>query len=320
MLDPKGLRILVELNSRGTITAVAEALAFSLSAISQRLAQLEIAAGVPLTERVGRRLLLTEAGQRLVAHATGILAKMEEAETELELLSGSVSGVLRIASLETTLGTVLPKALPVMERRYPNLKIETQEMDPEVAIPALIRGSFDAILIDDYRYMRRSRPPELILFPLCSDPILIAFPVEHVLAGEQQEFNLGDLASEVWISTNAGSEFSELHAYVCSTFGGFRPDVRHRTDNFGVSLALVANGCGLALVPGLATLFAPPGVVFRRPADFSTDRTVCFAIRETSSARPALTAFQGVLEEVAANLKLAPPKNDSRMAATSLAP
>ncbi|KWV55144.1 hypothetical protein AS026_37855 [Rhizobium altiplani] len=304
MLDPKGLRILVELNSRGTITAVAEALALSLSAISQRLAQLEISAGVPLTERVGRRLLLTEAGQRLVEHAAGILAKMEEAETELEKLTGSISGVLRIASLETALGTILPKALPVIARRYPNLRIETQEMDPEIAIPALIRGSFDAILIDDYRYMRRSRPPELVTFPLCSDSIMIAMPVTHPLAGETIDFNLGDLAFEIWISTSAGSEFSELHAYVCSTFGGFRPDVRHRTDNFGVSLALVGSGCGLAMVPRLATSSAPPNVVFRRSADFSMDRTVCLAIRETSSARPALTAFQGVLQDVAADMQL----------------
>ncbi|MHC2303432.1 LysR family transcriptional regulator [Rhizobium mongolense] len=304
MLDPKGLRILVELNSRGTITAVAEALSLSLSAISQRLAQLEMSAGVPLTERVGRRLLLTEAGQRLVEHATTILAKMEQAETELEMLSGSISGILRIASLETTLGTILPRALPVMERKYPNLKIETQEMDPEEAIPALIRGSFDVILIDDYRYMRRSRPPEMVAFPLCSDAIVIGMPASHKFADEAQQFRLGDLAGEIWISTSAGSEFSELHAYVCSTFGGFRPDVRHRTDNFGVGLALVGSRCGLAMVPRLATSFAPSNVVFRRPVDCAIDRTVCLAIRETSAARPALTAFQAVLQQVAAEMQL----------------
>lgn len=64
------------------------------------------------------------------------------------MLSGSVVGSLRIASLESVHGTVLPKTLALMEKQYHRVKIETQEMDPEVTIPALARRSFDGILID----------------------------------------------------------------------------------------------------------------------------------------------------------------------------
>ncbi|TGS85033.1 hypothetical protein EN817_23205 [Mesorhizobium sp. M3A.F.Ca.ET.174.01.1.1] len=126
--------------------------------------------------------------------------------------------------------------------------------------------------------MRRSIPEEVELFPVCTDPIVIAFPSGHPCAAGQ-EFRLGDLAKEAWINTNAGSEFSELHAHVCSTIGNFRADVRHRTDSFHVSLALVANGCGLAMVPELTMAFAPKSVVLRTPIDFTIDRIVSLAIR-----------------------------------------
>ncbi|MEU4732878.1 LysR family transcriptional regulator, partial [Streptomyces sp. NPDC023588] len=69
MLDVRRLRLLRELARRGTIAAVAEALAFSPSAVSQQLGVLEREAGLPLLERTGRGVRLTPAGQHLVGHA-----------------------------------------------------------------------------------------------------------------------------------------------------------------------------------------------------------------------------------------------------------
>src|SRR3954469_25220402 len=84
MIDVRRLLLLRELHARGTVAAVAEALAYSPSAVSQGLAALQREAGVPLTERVGRRLQLTAAGLRLVEHAEALLARLEGAEAELQ--------------------------------------------------------------------------------------------------------------------------------------------------------------------------------------------------------------------------------------------
>ena len=92
MLDLRKLLLLRELQARGTVAAVAEALAFTPSAVSQQLAQLQREAGVPLTERVGRRLRLTDAGLRLVEHADVLIARVEEAEAELQARAGAVTG------------------------------------------------------------------------------------------------------------------------------------------------------------------------------------------------------------------------------------
>src|SRR6185437_3167192 len=98
MLDLRRLRLLRELSARGTIGAVAEALSYSPSAVSQQLAQLEREAGVPLLERVGHNVRLTAAAQALVGHTDAMLARMEEAEADLEATAEQITGTLQVAS------------------------------------------------------------------------------------------------------------------------------------------------------------------------------------------------------------------------------
>src|SRR4051794_23907230 len=99
MLDLRRLRLLRELRDRGTIAAVAEAFSYTPSAVSQQLAALEREAGAELTERVGRGVRLTEAGQALAGHTDAVLALLEGAEAELEAAaSGAVHGRVRVSA------------------------------------------------------------------------------------------------------------------------------------------------------------------------------------------------------------------------------
>src|SRR3954467_8894334 len=101
MLDVRRLRLLRELAARRTVTAVAEALSFTPSAVSQQLAALERDAGVPLSEPRGRGAPLTAARRGLVAHADAVIAQLEAAEAELASAGGAVTGRVRIASFQT---------------------------------------------------------------------------------------------------------------------------------------------------------------------------------------------------------------------------
>src|SRR5215212_616117 len=101
MLDLRRLRLLRELRERGTIAAVADALAYTPSAVSQQLAQLEREAGVPLLERVGRGVRLTDAARGLVDHTEAVLARLEQAEAELAAGEAEVRGVVRVAAFQT---------------------------------------------------------------------------------------------------------------------------------------------------------------------------------------------------------------------------
>ena len=103
MIDVRRLRLLFELSRRGTITAVAEALAYTPSAVSQQLAALAREAGVPLLERAGRRVALTPAGVVLARYAESVLAVLEEASAALAATRSSLTAPLRIVDLRATL-------------------------------------------------------------------------------------------------------------------------------------------------------------------------------------------------------------------------
>src|SRR3954447_2941677 len=98
MLDLRRLRLLRELHQRGTIAAVADALQFTPSAVSQQLGILERESGVRLLERVGRGVRLTDAALVLVSHAEELLAGADRAEADLAAASGSVAGRARVGA------------------------------------------------------------------------------------------------------------------------------------------------------------------------------------------------------------------------------
>src|SRR4051794_11684373 len=101
MIDLRRLRLLRELRERGTIAAVADALNYTPSAVSQQLAALERETGVLLLERVGRGVRLTDAAHRLAEHTDIVLARLELAESELAVESGVVAGRVRITAFQT---------------------------------------------------------------------------------------------------------------------------------------------------------------------------------------------------------------------------
>src|SRR3954464_12132379 len=88
MLDVKRMRVLREVAARGSFSAAAEQLGYTQSAVSQQIAALEREAGTTLIERNPRALRLTDAGEALVRHAETILARLAEAEAELEAIAG----------------------------------------------------------------------------------------------------------------------------------------------------------------------------------------------------------------------------------------
>src|SRR5262245_3768382 len=101
MLDLRRLRLLHELHERGTIAAVAEALRYTPSAVSQQLAVLEREAGVTLLEKAGRGVRFTDAALVLVGHADALLERAERAEAELAAVVGTVAGRARVASFQS---------------------------------------------------------------------------------------------------------------------------------------------------------------------------------------------------------------------------
>src|SRR4051812_34462814 len=141
MLDLRRLRLLRELAHRETIGAVAEALSYSPSAVSQQLAQLEKEAGVKLLERAGRNVRLTAAAQTLVTHADALLARVEEAEADLAATAGQVTGTVRIATFQSAGLFLLAPALKRLTPAPPALRAGGGGAGARAAPPApALRG------------------------------------------------------------------------------------------------------------------------------------------------------------------------------------
>src|SRR3954452_1405359 len=137
MLDLRRLRLLRELHERGTIAAVADALQFTPSAVSQQLGILEGETGVQLLERAGRGVRLTDAALVLVEHAEALLDRAAHAEADLAAASGTVAGRGRIAGFESVLLRIGLPAMAKLAQDAPRLRCEVIESEPEESLPAL---------------------------------------------------------------------------------------------------------------------------------------------------------------------------------------
>jgi DNA-binding transcriptional LysR family regulator len=301
MLERRRLRLLRELAARGTIAAVADALRFTPSAVSQQLAALEREAGVPLLEPAGRGVRLTDAGLVLVDHAAALLERAELAEADRAAAAGTVAGRGRIAGFESVALTLALPAMAALARDAPMLRCEFVEAEPEQALPDLALGDVDLVLGDEWQHQPVSLPEGVERHELFSDPVQLVLPTRHPAARRNRDaVPLAELAGESWTTGDAGMGWDEMTRRTCRRLGGFEPDVRHRTNDVTLSLALVARGLAVTMLPELALPRRHPGVVLREIAEGPVSRAIFAATRATDAARPSTKALLAAVRSAAA--------------------
>ena len=303
MLDLHRLRLLHELHERGTIAAVADALRFTPSAVSQQLAVLEREAGLPLLERAGRGVRLTDAAIVLVGHAEALLERAALAEAELAGATGSVAGRGRIASFQSVALRLALPAIQALAREAPGLRCELVEAEPEQSLPALALGDVDLVLADEWQHQAHSRPAGVDRQDLHRDPVHLVLPEDHPAARRHRHaVPLAELAGEPWATGHRDSGWEQLVDRTCRELGGFDPDIRHRTNDSVTTLAIVAHGQAVTLLPQLVAPDAHPGVAVRAIAEGSVHRTIFTATRTADAKRPSVQALLGAVRAAAADL------------------
>jgi DNA-binding transcriptional LysR family regulator len=300
MLDLRRLRLLRELHERGTIAAVADALQFTPSAVSQQLAVLEREVGVPLLERAGRGVRLTDAALVLVEHAGALLDRAAVAEADLAAASGVVAGRARIAGFQSVALRLAIPAMRALAREAPRLRCELVEGEPEEALPALALGDLDLVLGDEWRHNPVRMPEGVKRDDLLDDPVHLVLPARHPLARSDREaVPLAELAGERWTAGPAAMGWDEMTHRTCRELGGFDPDVRHRTNDPTVGVALAAAGLSIAMLPALALPERRSGVAVRAIAEAPVTRRIFAATRAADAARPSTRALLGAVKEAA---------------------
>jgi molybdate transport repressor ModE-like protein len=147
--DSTRLRLLIELERQGSVSAAARAVGIGQPSASEHLRLLETAAGQRLVERNGRGSRLTEAGRVLASHASQALATLAAGEEELHALAGLESGRIRIGASTTPGVYLLPDTLGCFQRDHPNVTVEVEIASTGEIIERLLAGRIHLALVGD---------------------------------------------------------------------------------------------------------------------------------------------------------------------------
>ncbi|MGW4928934.1 LysR family transcriptional regulator [Agromyces sp. NPDC004153] len=319
MLDVRRLRLLVELSRRGTLAAVADALSYSPSSVSQQLGLLEREAGVPLLVQVGRRVQLTPQALVLVEHGKAVLDRLEEAEADVARSLTSVGGTVRIAVFQSAAHAVMPQALTLLAAGHPDLRVEVTEREPEAGLFEVAARDFDLVVAEQYPGHARPRHPELDRVPLASDAIRLAVPsfprVEQRPAKPDASRNpapeLSSTAHRPWVMEPAGTASRVWAEQLCRA-AGFEPDVRFETADLMAHIRLIRSGNAVGLLPDLVWAGERPSVLLA-PLPGDPHREVFSSARHAAAGRPAVVAVRDALARAAA--RTGPPRNGDDAAA-----
>ncbi len=291
MLDLHRLRLLRELKHRGTLAAVAKALSYSPSAISQHLSLLEAEAGVRLLEPVGRGVRLTPQAEILVAHTEALLERLEQAEASMAKSLTDITGILRVAAFQTAALALIPPALSRLADLHPALRVTMTQMEPEESLPALVARDFDLVLGEEYPGHPQFRPPELEQEDLGRDQMRLARPSggAHV----PPPGDLRELAGTPWVMEPEGTTARHWAIAQCRE-AGFEPDVRFQSTDLLLHVRLVETGHAAALLPDLVWLDRPPPD-YLESLPGTPARRIFTAVRRGASKQPAVRVLRDSL-------------------------
>ena len=296
MLDVRRLRVLREVAFRGSFSAAADALHFTQSAVSQQIAALEREAGTTLVERSARGVRLTEAGEVLVRHTDVILARLADAEAELEALSGLQGGRLRLAAFPSAGSSIAPTAIARFRALHPGIELSMVPAEPPEGQDKLRGGEVDIALLIEVPWDNGAEE-SLDRIHLLDDPMYVCLPRDHRLAGKAR-LRMEDLRDEQWLlGTGGACPDASIFLRACER-AGFEPTIAFRSDDYPAIQGFVAANLGVSLIPELALTSMRDDVVIRSLAPRAPVRRIVAATLAGGYRSAAASAMLDVLVEV----------------------
>ena len=289
------------LGDLGSVTAVATAMHVSPSAVSQQLRLLQRGLPVPLTRRDGRRLALTEAGERIAAAAATVETALAHAEEAVRGLTEAPRGAVSVSGFTSAALAFFPPLLRAFPADGPITVSVTDEDASQSDFPRLT-ARHDVVLAHRFPHTP-PWPASVDVLELLDEPLDVALPTDHPLA-QGESVSAADASREPWITTHEGWPVGAVVDALAAVTG--RPvTVRHRVNEFSVVTELVRTGAGVALLPKW-TSPPPSGVLLRPLVGVTASRHVDALTRPEHAVRPAVQAVLAELTRIADTLVSAP--------------
>ncbi|MDQ6836433.1 MAG: LysR family transcriptional regulator [Actinomycetota bacterium] len=285
-MELRQLRYLVALAEEGNFTRAAANAHIAQPAMSQQIRRLEAELGLALVERTTRRVALTEAGELLVVRSRRILAELESAQTELELLRGVHTGHVTIGAMHT-MGTVdLSLALALFRELHPDVRFTVREQTSEEMGEMLRVDQLDLAFLS---VTERVESHGLGLHQLVSEELVVLLPSDHRLSSRQR-LRMAELSNELFISFRAGARLREL-LMAAGREAGFTPNVTLESNESQRVRRLVSRGLGVAILPRSDAEGPGADVVVASLTAPALSRDITLAWREGRRLAPAAAEF-----------------------------
>jgi len=224
------------------VTEVSELAAVTQPGVSRALARLEAEVGTPLLRRSGRILRTTHAGVVFKRHVDALLHQLDDGIAAIGELVDPGTGTVTLA-FQQSLGTwLIPDFVRSFRAAHPGVRFALTQVRDELHAPALDAGQADL----EIGTLRR-RDQDLHTRPLALEPLRLALPRDHRLAG-RPEVHLADVADEPFVALRPTFALRKLCDDLCEQ-AGFRPAVVFEGDDLSAVRGFVAAGLGAAILP-----------------------------------------------------------------------
>lgn len=301
-MNLRSLEYLIAIAEHRHFRRAAEACFVSQPTLSAQLKKLEIELGVELVERGSGGVMLTEAGERIVARARVMMAEADTIRAIARLSTDPEAGSIRIGMFPTLGPYLLPHAVPLLRRRFPRLELLLVEEKSDVLLRQLRDGRLDAVLLAVPNATVGLH--EEVLF---DEEFVLAVPANHPLAA-RTSVPTSVLAGESVLLLDEGHCLRDQALSVCNLVGA---DERSgfRATSLETLRQMVASGTGVTLLPRLATSSPVPAsaditlVAFQPPVP---KRTIAMYWRSSSAFAEFLGRLAEVLRSVSPDVVSAP--------------
>lgn len=291
MITLRQLRYLTALAERRHFGRAAEACAVTQPALSMQIRELEQELGVELVERRPGEVVLTDIGAEVVRRAEHVLASTRDLIDVARHRSRVLSGGLQFGVIPSLAPYALPRILPVLQRRYPELRIELRETQTRSLIDELSRGALDVVML-----ALPVEEGEIETLRLFDDPFVLAVPASDPRP-ENARVGAKDVDQERLILLEEGHCLREQALSFCA---GTRRDARLGATSLATVMQMVANGYGITLLPRIAigVEVRDERVKLLRFAEPAPGRTIGLAWRRTSPRKADFRALGQLITEV----------------------
>jgi LysR family transcriptional regulator, transcription activator of glutamate synthase operon len=242
-INPDLLKTFLEVARAEHLGRAADNLIADQSTVSRKIVRLEQEVGVPLFERIGRNIRLTEAGKRFVVRAERLLNELRDAVNDAQHAMTTATGLIHVGFLHTVGARWLPERISRFLKGHPQVRFVLNDGTAAEVTTGVLNGDHDIGIVGPPPH----NVPELEIVPIFRELIAVVTYATHPLA-KQKSCTLSDLTNEPLILLRSRSG---LRRVIDDAFTnqGMSPTIAYEADDFSIIQGLVEAKLGITLMP-----------------------------------------------------------------------